>query len=81
MRSCRAVIQFAWRQGGWTIRSNLPLQSGIPVLVRKKSGDLVEKTPGLLLFKSKSFYIYEIQETPDDSDWLAWAPELVEEGD
>jgi len=40
------------------------------VLVRKKSGDLVEKLPGLLLFKSKSFYIYEIQESPtEEVDW------------
>ena len=59
------MIQFAWRCGGWCIRSTAPLQAGIPVLVKRKDGASVSSTPGLLLFKSKSFYIYEILDEPE----------------
>ena len=74
------MIQFAWRLGGWCIRSTAPLQAGVPVIVHKKGGAQVESVPGLLLFKSKSFYIYEIQEDVYLSEFDL-VPELVEEGD
>jgi len=79
------MIEFAWRLGGWCLRSSNPLQSGIPVLVQKKSGDLVEAIPGICLFKfknhyRKSYFIYEIQDRESEYADLDFAPMLAEEG-